>query len=128
MAVVEIKVLLNTDNDQDAVQIANLLGVLGGKNALNVKPTETVEEIAKTIKKKTSKVEETKVEETKVETTIKVEDIRAKVSEKTNISNAKADDNRSALKNKLAELGCKNVTTLDPANYEAFIAFLNTLE
>jgi hypothetical protein len=39
----------------------------------------------------------------------------------------KLDDFRAEIKEKLDEFGVKNVSTLDPSNYAAFVDFLNSL-
>lgn len=52
---------------------------------------------------------------------IKVEDVRALLQKK-------AEGNRAAIKSKLTEYKANNVSTLDKADYPAFVEFLNTLK
>jgi len=67
------------------------------------------------LKEKKEKEKEPEVEE------ITVKDIRALLSKKV-------EDHREEIKEKLTELGAKNVSSLDEENYEEFVDFLNDLD
>lgn len=51
---------------------------------------------------------------------VSIQDIRALLA-------SKVDNNREAIRAKLTELGAKNVTGLDPRNYDSFYGFLKDL-
>ena len=57
----------------------------------------------------------------KEETTIKIDTLRTLLSKKV-------DANRDAIKDKLTELGTKNLTTLDPKDYQAMYDFFISLK
>lgn len=51
---------------------------------------------------------------------VSIEDVRTLLA-------SKVDNNREAIRTKLTELGAKNVTGLDPRNYDSFYGFLKDL-
>ena len=51
---------------------------------------------------------------------VSIQDIRTLLA-------SKVDNNREAIRTKLTELGAKNVTGLDPQNYDSFYEFLKDL-
>lgn len=51
---------------------------------------------------------------------VSIQDIRTLLA-------SKVDNNREAIRAKLTELGAKNVTGLDPRNYDSFYGFLKNL-
>ncbi len=57
----------------------------------------------------------------KEETTIKLDTLRTLLSKKVDV-------NRDAIKDKLAELGTKNLTTLDPKDYQTMYDFFISLK
>ena len=52
--------------------------------------------------------------------TLSIDDVRKVVA-------SKAAAHRAEVKEKLTELGAKNVTTLDPSKYQELVDYLNTL-
>ena len=84
---------------------------------------ETPEEKVKEAAAKAAKAakEETPEEKVKEAATIKLDTLRTLLSKKV-------DANRDAIKDKLTELGTKNLTTLDPKDYQTMYDFFISLK
>ncbi len=104
-----------------------LLKAIGGQEGAE-SPAPMVVAEKKPTKKRLTKAEieadKAAKEETVEETGIKLTDVRELLGEKIQSG---GDEVRDQCATKLKELGAKNVSTLDPSNYEAFIDFLKTI-
>ena len=137
MSKIEISVAVDATKPEELkalsnylLALANLTGVKTPESttstAAEVKETEPAP--ATTKKRQTSKTKmetpkeaapEEEVKEAapaKVETDIKLDTLRTLLSKKV-------DANRDAIKDKLTELGTKNLTTLDPKDYQTMYDF-----
>lgn len=150
MKTIKIKLDIDTTSAEQLQALNTLLFVIGGtpqeaapektegeekpkkKKAKKVAPVQEVEEAETPEPKKETKKQDpeptpapapkkaAKTEEAADVSEYTINDIRAKVTEK-------APSNRDALKQKLDELGAKNVTTLDPSKFTEFMDFMNGL-
>ena len=85
-------------------------------------PEEKVKEAAEAAKEEAPEEEEVKeAAPAKEETTIKLDTLRTLLSKKV-------DANKDAIKDKLTELGTKNLTTLDPKDYQTMYDFFISLK
>jgi hypothetical protein len=120
-----ITVTINLDTEEE---LTDLLSKLSGKTS-TAKAVEKAEVIRKPIKKVIAKnVEAEPVEDTTDEVVDKLsqsEGITIEAIRELVIAKAKID--KDSVREKLSELGAKNVTLLEPQNYKEFHDFLLTI-
>ena len=136
--IVEVKVDLS--NQSQVNEMINFLGKISGNGSTVVK-TEEKKEAEPTVKKNTVPAKAKAKEEPVVEKVIQEEDTSAAdasaasgsedpeitFNDVKNMMASKIDDNRDAIKNKMAELGAKNMSTLKEEDYAEFHKFLKSL-
>lgn len=131
----KFEVLVDVSDANQLSAFYNLLCAIGGQEApvveLKAETEEKPEKPAKrTGKKTTTKKVETapepeEEEEQEEESSVKLADVRKLLGEKINSGGDTAREKCAA---ELKKLGAKNISTLDPSKYEAFVEFLNKLK
>lgn len=132
---VEIKFEANLEESQDLEMVRKICQVIGS-NPVTVKTTDVKKPApAQDVKKpapapapaptpkKMEKPEPMPMDADSSlgsDPAVSIQDIRTLLA-------SKVDNNREAIRTKLTELGAKNVTGLDPQNYDSFYEFLKDL-
>lgn len=109
MSTVKVEVSIDPSNQEQRELLDKLLNAISGTSEAPKKVPTTKKETPEIPTKKKPKEEQ-----------LKIEDVRAKLAEKVN-------DHREAIKDKLTELGAKNVTSLATDKYQEFLDFLEEL-
>lgn len=128
---VEIKFEANLEESQDLEMVRKICQAIGSNpvtvNTTDVKKPAPARDVKKTAPAPTPKKME-KPEPMPMDAdsslgsdpAVSIQDIRTLLA-------SKVDNNREAIRAKLTELGAKNVTGLDPQNYDSFYEFLKGL-
>ena len=128
---VEIKFEANLEESQDLEMVRKICQAIGS-NPVTVETTDVKKPAPARDAKKTApapapkKVEKPEPMPMDADSSlgsdpaVSIQDIRTLLA-------SKVDNNREAIRAKLTELGAKNVTGLDPQNYDSFYEFLKDL-
>lgn len=130
---VEIKFEANLEETQDLEMVRKICQAIGSNpvtvNTTDVKKPAPARDVKKTAPdpapapKKVEKPEPMPMDADSSlgsDPAVSIQDIRTLLA-------SKVDNNREAIRAKLTELGAKNVTGLDPQNYDSFYEFLKDL-
>ena len=128
---VEIKFEANLEEKQDLEMVRKICQAIGSNpvtvNTTDVKKPAPARDVKKTAPdpapKKMEKPEPMPMDADSSlgpDPAVSIQDIRTLLA-------SKVDNNREAIRTKLSELGAKNVTGLDPQNYDSFYEFLKDL-
>ena len=130
---VEIKFEANLEESQDLEMVRKICQAIGSNpvtvNTTDVKKPAPAQDVKKTAPapapapKKMEKPEPMPMDANSSlgsDPAVSIQDIRTLLA-------SKVDNNREAIRAKLTELGAKNVTGMDPQNYDSFYEFLKDL-
>jgi hypothetical protein len=132
MSKAKIKLTVDLSNPKEVIALNSLLTILAEGEPSPKTESKTEEKSApkKETKKESPKAEakKEKVEDIKVKDPETVQASEITIEQVRKLVSQKAGDHRDSIKEKLVELGAKNVTELDPGKYEDFSDFLKELK
>ena len=129
MTQVEVKVLIDVQDQRQVEALNNLVAALAGEQAPQKNVQAPKQEKTKAEKPKADPKKETKQEEPAPQEETQEDDaLQIKIEEVRALLAKKVENNRSEIKTKLTALGAPNVTALAKDKYPEFVEFLNGLK